>query len=280
MRLSFGLAALLVVGCGDGAVATDDLGGGDGPAADLAGAGDGAQPGDLAGAVPLQPGDSTLTLNVAGQMRSVILHVPAAVTAGPLPLVIALHGNGDTAANFVAANTLKTRADTLGLVLAAPQGITQSITYMGTPINNISWDAYRSTAQGNIDLPLIDAIRGQLAQSGSIDVKKVFVLGYSQGGYLAFHAGMAGSGVLSCTAVIAAANPLGAQLIAQATRKIPVTLQIGSNDGAVQNARNTRDALMGAGHPVSYDEIAGAGHVPFPGDASVPLMYCKGQSLP
>src|SRR5262249_1990826 len=54
-----------------------------------------------AGGQPLTPGDSTLTITAAGKQRSVLLHVPGAVSSGKVPLVIALHGNGDTNANFV-----------------------------------------------------------------------------------------------------------------------------------------------------------------------------------
>ncbi len=276
------LLALLVLGCGSSASPA-----GDGGDPDLSVSDDGGAPGvdlqgqDLVGVITLAPGDRTLMLTVAGKMRSVLVHSPPSVGTAPLPLMIALHGNGDTAGNFVAANGLAALADQKGFVLAAPQGISQSFMFMGTPLNNISWDAYRSPAQGNIDLPLLDEIRAQLLASGAIAPKKIFVLGYSQGGYLSFHYGMVTAAQLSCAAVIAAANPLpGSQLVPGAARKIPVTLQIGSNDGAVTQARATRDELMNAGFPVSYMEIAGAGHVPFPGMPSVPIDYCRMQTLP
>ena len=44
----------------------------------------------------------------------------------------------------------------------------------------VDWDPYRTVAGGNIDLPLLDAIRTQLVASGSIDTKKLVVFGYSQ----------------------------------------------------------------------------------------------------
>jgi hypothetical protein len=37
---------------------------------------------------------------------------------------------------------------------------------------------------------------------------------------------------------------------------------------------------MSNGFPLDYHEIAGAGHVPIPGDPTVPLDYCLGQTLP
>lgn len=228
------------------------------------------------GGKPLTPGTTTLDRSVAGMMRSAILHVPAAVSAGPLPLVIALHGNGDTNANFVAATRLKAIADATPFVLVAPQGIPQQL--FGTTLD---WDAYRTAAQGNIDLPLLDALRSELAASSSIDGQRVLVFGYSQGGYLSFRYGMEAARSLSCAAVLAAAAPTtDPMLVTGAARKIPVALQIGTLDSALTQARTTRMLLQMNGNPLSYNEIAGAGHVPIPGDLQVPLAFCLGHKLP
>jgi dienelactone hydrolase len=229
----------------------------------------------------LVPGDTTLTINAAGQARTVILHVPAAVSAGAIPLVLALHGNGDTSANFVATSGIKALSDSLGFVLAAPQGITQTVTVGGQTVPNIDWDAYRSVAQGNIDVPLLQALQGELAATGSIDLKHVVVYGYSQGGYMSFRYGMDAAASLACSAVLAAADPMpGAGLVAGAARKIPVAIQIGDQDYGISGARQTKTELDGNGNPNSYVEIAGAGHVPIPGDPAAPLTWCRGQALP
>src|SRR5579871_261229 len=75
---------------------TDGAGGGrDGRAPHADGASESGAPGALV------PGTTTLMFNVAGQARTVLLHVPAQVTQGPVPLVLALHGDGDQAQNFV-----------------------------------------------------------------------------------------------------------------------------------------------------------------------------------
>ncbi len=255
-------------GPGDGGAATSDLSSSDLSSTDAA-----------VSTQPLAPGASTLMLEVAGQPRSVILYVPSGTQ--PLSLVIALHGNGDTNSNFVAALGLQALADQDGFVLAAPQGISQSFTFMGQPINGVDWDAYRSASSGNIDLPLLDALRTRLVASGSIDPHHVVVFGYSQGGFLSFRYGMEAASVLACTAVIAASDPLpGGPLVTQAARKIPVALQIGTNDPGLSGAQATRTELQQNGNPIQYNEIQGAGHVPFPGDPRVPLDYCRAQALP
>jgi poly(3-hydroxybutyrate) depolymerase len=278
------LIALVLAACGGGG--SGDDGGGSPPDLTVTGGGDGAMAGDggaadLASptAQPLQPGTSTITLSAAGQSRSILLHVPSA--AQPLPLVIALHGNGDTNSNFVAALNLSALSDQDGFVLAAPQGVSQSFSYLGANFQGIDWDAYRKVSEGNIDLPMLDALRAQLVASGSIDVHKILLFGYSQGGYMSFRYGMDAAAALACTVVAAASDPLpGAGLVTGAARKIPVAMQIGTNDSGLANARSTQTELQQNGNPLLYNEIQGAGHVPFPGDPTVPLDWCRGQSLP
>src|SRR5437879_4166439 len=131
MRRMWPLVCLLVA-CGGSDAGSDgddaggtsqDLGGFAGEGGAPACGGGGGSGGLAVSTQPLQPGTSTLTLTAAGQQRSILLHVPSGTQ--PLPLVIALHGNGDTNSNFVAALNLATLSDQDGFVLAAPQGISQ-----------------------------------------------------------------------------------------------------------------------------------------------------------
>lgn len=276
---------------GGGAVDLDGSDGVDGAGthADGGNQGDsGSSPGKDSGGPPigsgsLTPGDSTLTIMAGGKARSVLLHVPAAVTGHELPLVIALHGDGDTNANFVTGTTqLEAKSDALGFVLAAPQGITRNIVVGAQTVPNVDWDPYNDVP-ANIDLPLLDAIDAQLVATGSIDSKNVLVYGYSQGGFLSFRWGMDASAKLSCAAVLAAGDPFGGSrptLVTGAARKIPVSIQIGKNDSLLPQAQTAKNELTANGNPLDYHEITGAGHVPVPGDFAAPLTYCLSQHLP
>lgn len=235
---------------------------------------------DAAVPTTLPAGDAKVKLTVAGRERDVFVHAPPQVGSRPLPLVIALHGNGDDNENFVRTSRLLANADTDGYVLVAPRGIVQTIVVGGQTVPNVAWDAYRSTTEGNIDLPLFEALRTRYLATGAIDPKKVVVYGYSQGGYASFRWALEAAPKISCSIVIGAANPFGGGgRIGEMTRKVAFALQIGSNDSAAANARSTKTALEGAGHPVSFVEVAGAGHSPLPGDPRAPLTYCLGQSL-
>jgi poly(3-hydroxybutyrate) depolymerase len=218
---------------------------------------------------------------VASTPRTAVLYVPTGLAASA-PLVIALHGDGDTDTNFLATSGLQPLADSQHFVLIVPQGITRNVVVGSQTVSGVDWDAYNSAAAGNIDLPFVEALRTQLQATGGIDATHTFVLGYSQGGYMAFLYGMSDATVLSCTAVLAAFSPYGGAagdpLITGAARKIPVVLQMGSLDDP-SDAQTTATTLMTDGFPVQYNEITGAGHVPIPGDISVPVNYCLGKSL-
>jgi poly(3-hydroxybutyrate) depolymerase len=250
--------------------------------------GDASTTGDGLGAdgapTMLTPGQSTISVTVAGSARTAILYVPTTATTAS-QLALALHGNGDTDSNFLATSGLKTLADQDGTVLVVPQGIRRDVVVpsVGQTIPGIDWDAYNSVADGNIDLPFLDQLRTQIVATNQVDSHHVFVFGYSQGAYLAFEYGMITGNSLACTAVLAASSPFGGgsndPLISGAARKLAVVLQIGTNDGAFAAAQMTEATLQANGFPTQLDAIQGAGHVPIPGDVSVPWSYCRGHAL-
>jgi predicted esterase len=264
-----------------------DHAGGDGAPRETSDATDGSAPGEAGGPSTLSPGQSTLTMTVAGHARTAILYVPTTATARS-QLAIALHGDGDTDSNFLATSGIEPLADADGTVLIVPQGIPRNVVVqlgggMTQTIPDVDWDAYNSAADGNIDLPFLDRLRTQIVATGQVDPNHVFVFGYSQGGYLAFMYGMVTATSLSCSAVLAASSPYGGgstdPLITGAARKIPVVLQIGTLDEAYSAAETTETTLMSDGFPTVLHAIAGAGHVPIPGNVSVPWDYCRGETL-
>jgi polyhydroxybutyrate depolymerase len=276
---AFGTIALLtVMACNSSVGSTDDAPtGGDGKHLDGNNGGSDAAP------IMLTPGQSTIVMMVAGHARSAILYVPANATSSS-QLAIALHGNGDTDSNFLATSGLKGLADGDGTVLVVPQGITRDVfvPLVGQTIPGIDWDAYNSTADGNIDLPFLDQLRTQIVATHGVDAHHVFVFGYSQGGYLSFEYGMVTGASLACAAVLAASSPFGGgssdPQITGAARKLAVVLQIGTNDSAYAAAQTTEATLQTAGFPTQLNAIPNAGHVPIPGNVGVPWSYCRGQT--
>jgi polyhydroxybutyrate depolymerase len=224
----------------------------------------------------LTTGATTINLTVAGTARTAILYVPTTATATS-QVAIALHGNGDSAGNFLATSGLKSLADADGTILVIPQGLTRNFTVVATgqTLSGIDWDAYNSAAQGNLDLPLLDQLRAQVVATGQVDPHHVFVFGYSQGGYLSFTYAMTAGASLSCGAVLAASSPFGGAtgdpLITGAARKLPTILQIGTNDSAYGQAQITATTLSAAGFPTMFNPITGP--------VATPWGYCRGKAL-
>jgi polyhydroxybutyrate depolymerase len=206
---------------------------------------------------PLPAGQSMQTLMVDGQMRQLVVQVPDG--AGPFPAILALHGNGDTASNFLATSGLATTAAQQGFVVIAAQAIPGS-----SPVGGVDWDAYTQPPSADHDMNLVSAVLDLLAGAGNVDPQRLYLLGYSQGGYLGYYAAMSFADRLAAAHISAAADPQpGRNIHLTAPRKIPVDLLIGTNDFGIDNARNTRDELMAASWTLRYTELPGVGHVPF-----------------
>jgi len=233
----------------DGAPATIDSGGGSDSLSPV----DAAAPVDVSTSCALPAaGTFTRTIDVDGLSRTYVLYVPTGL-ALPAPFVVALHGNGDTAANFLSYSQLDQSAQTNGFLLAVPQAISGSAPY------GVDWDAYTEPASSNQDYRLVEEVRAEW--SACTDSSRIYVLGYSQGGFLAFYVGMKDADQLGAIHVQSAANPLsGTSLVSSAPRRIPVHLRIGTEDSLLDAARATRDELQAGGFTVDYAEISGHGH--------------------
>lgn len=96
-----------------------------------------------------------------------------------------------------------------------------------------------------------------------VDADRVYLFGYSMGGYLAFDGAMLASDYFAAAAVYAAAIADDFYpIVDSATRKVPVALYVGERDPYYPPAKvqRTRDLLAGKGFPVRYLEIPGQDH--------------------
>ena len=177
--------------------------------------------------------------------------------------------------NFLLTSGLREVADASGVALAFP------VANAGSGPMGVDWNAYTTPTPANADVTLTLAARDHLV-AGGVDPRRSFVLGYSQGGYLAYHVAMVGSDRFGAASVIAAADPLpGANLSGRATRRIPIDLLIGSGDFGLANAARTRDGLRATGFEVRYTELPGVGHCcPLRGRAAEVWSWLSARPLP
>ena len=100
-------------------------------------------------------------------------------------------------------------------------------------------------------------------RSASIDSQRVYLFGYSMGGYLAFDGAMYDSDVFAAAGVYASViDPDYDSIVEQAKRKIPMAIFIGDRDqyNSIDRARQTRALLEKNGFPVHYVEFPGQDH--------------------
>jgi polyhydroxybutyrate depolymerase len=120
-------------------------------------------------------GDVAGRLSVGGRVRTYLVHRPPGFHAG-LPVVLAFHGGGGTAAGMARLSGLDAVADAHGFVVVYPQGIGNS--WAGgkgdTPADEAGVD----------DVGFVDALIDRLVAEDGIDPTRVFATGMSSGGFM------------------------------------------------------------------------------------------------
>jgi polyhydroxybutyrate depolymerase len=189
-------------------------GGASGGAAGTAGSGgagvDAAPPSD-AGAVSsdaaqapcaagtLRPGNSTLMIPHAGAMRSYILHVPPQYDGRTrMPVVVDMHGLGQTAAGQPSQGGWNRKADAVGIIMIYPQGL------------NNSWNGGPCCGPSQMmnvdDVGFLKAAVTKTAQDGCVDLKRVYASGLSNGGVMSHYLGCVAADFFAAVAPVSAGN--------------------------------------------------------------------------
>ncbi len=179
-----------------------------------------------------------------------VAYVPATYDKNKAsPIVLALHGAGDVATNYLAA-VWKTNADARGFVVIAPDG-----SCAAGPGNTWCSD------DGNPILAALD----DFEKCYSVDPKRRIVDGFSAGGIMAYAIGLQAAtsfaGISITAANLGSAEALSGKKLLPAPWKIPVSHHHGTMDMnfTIASARTGRDQLLAAGHTVFWHEFDG-GH--------------------
>jgi len=138
-------------------------------------------------------------LSFEGRTRSYLIHLPPAYQSGvSLPLVIALHGGGGTAAGMEKLTGLSTVSDREGFILCYPQGVGKN------------WNDGRDVrdskaARENInDVGFLLALIDQLIADYGADPHRIFMTGISNGGFMSYRMALEAADRLAAIAPVAA----------------------------------------------------------------------------
>lgn len=147
---------------------------------DAAAAADGAQPVQRAGLF-------TVTLRHGGRLREALVHVPPAFDGvRPLPLLLALHGGGGSAALMAGdAYGLRDKADRAGFIAVFPNGVGA---LGGTAL--ATWNAGHCCGSARDrqvdDVGYLRALVDHLQRRLPIDRQRIYATGMSNGGMMAY----------------------------------------------------------------------------------------------
>ena len=225
----------------------------------------------------LKPGNSTLMIPSGGAVRSYILHVPPKYDGKMrLPLVVDMHGKGDTAAHQITWSGWREKADAVGIVVIYPQGIGNSWNGgpAGCPILKCCCEPAQD--QDIDDAGFIRAVVTKTAQDGCVDLTRVYATGLSNGGIM--------SQWLACDAadIFAAVAPVsGPNMIdCKPSRPISVVLYRGLMDSGVLY-KGGNSSPTGHVWPSAMADFAKWGDLDACTDAPVPMpthSVCQSRS--
>ena len=169
----------------------------------------------------------------SGLERAYTLHVPA-VGTGPRPLVVALHGRFQTRSKIAAYTGFAGVADARGFVVAFPGAV------------GGGWNAGTCCSTGSArqidDVGFLDDLISDVAGRTSVDLRRVYVVGFSNGGMLAYRYGCQRSGRVAGVAVVAGAMTADASF----ARPAPPACRP-SGPVALLHVHGTADPLSAAG---------------------------------
>jgi poly(3-hydroxybutyrate) depolymerase len=184
-------------------------------------------------------------LKAANGERSYYLLVPDKLdNSKPVPLVVLLHGSGRNGQSLV--DRWKDLALKEGFIVVGPNSL-----------NAADWQI---PADGpDFIYELVEDLKTKFA----IDPRRIYVFGHSGGAIQALHLALYESEYFA--AVVAHAGVIDPRMmpfIERATRKIPISIFVGTNDQffPLKDVRATRDALNKGGFNAQLTEIKGHTH--------------------
>lgn len=155
-----------------------------------------------------------LTWTFAGLERSYLLHVPGNLSA-PAPLVIALHGRFDSGAGMEALTGFDALADRAGFIVAYPDGIDGEWNF----VRNVP--GYDTTQD---DTAFLVALIDHVAEAHPVDRTRVYLAGFSNGGFMVQRAACENPAPFAAFAAVAAAGFGGMSEVCPETGAVPAPM--------------------------------------------------------
>jgi len=179
-----------------------------------------------------QGGPCSLTVN--GVSRTYVRHIPANYQQNSSALVIALHGSQGSGSQMQSASELSTKADQTGFAVAYPDAL---LSNQGHTLWSVFYNDFAFTGAPPDDVTFLRGLI--ITQEANIhpDSKKIFVTGFSIGGYMSHRAGVQLSDLVAAIGVVEgsldAIAPTDTRTVPAAVAPVSVLILHGDQDTAV-----------------------------------------------
>jgi polyhydroxybutyrate depolymerase len=185
---------------------------------------------------------------VDGTTREYLLVIPRSVGAEPVPLVVALHGTGDSPQSMASYSGLDRLASEMGFLLVYPSAIRSR-----WKVEDVE------TADMNRDIRFMDALIERLSLQFNLDSRRIYAVGMSNGASFAQLWGAHRSHQIAAVVAHSGESPMGAPI---PERAFPVMLLVGSKDSQapVETMRQTAANYRRDHHPVELSIVNDLGH--------------------
>lgn len=121
-----------------------------------------------------------------GRTRTYRTYVPAGVGTAEVPLVIALHGGTGSGRQFERSSGLDAQADQYGFVVVYPDGVGTGPDETELRTWNAGLCCGPASRNGVDDVAFIGLLIDRMMADHFIDPDRVFVVGHSNGGFMAY----------------------------------------------------------------------------------------------
>jgi poly(3-hydroxybutyrate) depolymerase len=185
------------------------------------------------------------TIKSGGKERGYYLFVPDHLdVAKPAPMIVMLHGSGHNGLSLVEKWTGLAKKE--GIILLGPDAADPA-----------QWSV-PSDAPDPLH-ELIEAIKKKYA----VDPRRVYLFGHSAGAVVSYYVALMESEYFAAAAIHAGSmRPSDTAIIAQAKRKVPIAVWVGTNDAffPLKDVRATVDMLKTHGIDATLTEMKGRTH--------------------
>lgn len=167
--------------------------------------------------------DFELSFALDGRRREVQVHLPAGYTGvDPTPLLFALHGGGGSGSQMRQTRKLDPVADELGFIVAYPGGVL-GWAYAGSDLEQ----------QGVDDVAFVAELIERLDNLLVVDADRIYVTGFSNGGFMAHTLACRLSSFFAGAAPVAATMPDDLAGECQVGGRISILMVHGTRDQSV-----------------------------------------------